>query len=256
MDLDGLEEEPPWWEWFFTPLEPEDFAGGGVSNGVGGSDAGTILDRIEATQDAPLTAGSGLKAGNNPRTSATAVPIAVCETTANTLESSIAVLLFATPDPSDVAWAAVVESKLGYKLIRSAKSATGFAIKVGGKLLKGDKHYEAVEKTFRLLYEQGAIKELHHIATTRHTTKWTGKFKKLFSKAGVSMEDPANTIPLPGHCGPHLEEYHEWVFDKLKRVIDNVNGKDVEKAFRKELWKIKKELIDNPRLPYSDGGMF
>jgi hypothetical protein len=31
---------------------------------------------------------------------------------------------------------------------------------------------------------------------------------KVFAKAGMSMEDPANKMPLPGHYGPHPERYH------------------------------------------------
>jgi hypothetical protein len=38
---------------------------------------------------------------------------------------------------------------------------------------------------------------------------------EIFAKTGMSMEDPANKMPLPGHYGPHPERYHQIVFNAL-----------------------------------------
>jgi hypothetical protein len=63
--------------------------------------------------------------------------------------------------------------------------------------------------------------EKHHIATvcndkdTRRGGPWTPRFQEIFAKAGMSMEDPANKMPLQGHYGPHPQRYHEIVLKTL-----------------------------------------
>ncbi|MDC0710908.1 AHH domain-containing protein [Stigmatella sp. ncwal1] len=61
----------------------------------------------------------------------------------------------------------------------------------------------------------GPCIETHHIATvcndkaTARGGPWTPRFRRIFAKAGMSMEDSANKMPLSGHYGPHPERYHE-----------------------------------------------
>ena len=68
----------------------------------------------------------------------------------------------------------------------------------------------------------GPCVETHHIATicndkdTRRGGPWTPRFREIFAKAGMSLEDPANKMPLPGHYGPHPERYHEIVLETLR----------------------------------------
>jgi hypothetical protein len=68
----------------------------------------------------------------------------------------------------------------------------------------------------------GPCIETHHIATvcndkdTSRGGPWTPRLRALFAKAGMSMEDPANKMPLPGHYGPHPKRYHELVFRALR----------------------------------------
>jgi len=68
----------------------------------------------------------------------------------------------------------------------------------------------------------GQCIEKHHIATicndkdTKRGGPWTPRFREIFAKAGMSMEDPANKMPLPGHYGPHPERYHQIVFAALR----------------------------------------
>ena len=63
--------------------------------------------------------------------------------------------------------------------------------------------------------------EKHHIATvcndkdTKRGGPWTPRFREIFAKAGMSMEDPANKMPLPGHYGPHPEGYHRIIHKEL-----------------------------------------
>jgi len=62
----------------------------------------------------------------------------------------------------------------------------------------------------------------HHIATDKWTEAthsggpWTPKFQKLFDRAGMSLNDPANIVRIRGHKGPHPREYHEEVYDRLR----------------------------------------
>src|SRR5690606_22084559 len=59
--------------------------------------------------------------------------------------------------------------------------------------------------------------ETHHIATicndksTARGGQWTPRFREIFAKAGMTLDDPANKMPLPGHYGPHPERYHQIV---------------------------------------------
>ncbi len=73
--------------------------------------------------------------------------------------------------------------------------------------------------------EQGEEGHVHHIGTVRNNESsarggpWTPKLKEFFDKAGMSMEDPANKVRIPGHKGPHPEEYHQEVFQRLGKAV-------------------------------------
>ncbi|HVG61430.1 MAG TPA: AHH domain-containing protein [Hyalangium sp.] len=66
--------------------------------------------------------------------------------------------------------------------------------------------------------------ETHHIATICNDKSalrggpWTPRFRQIFAKAGMKLDDPANRVPIPGHKGPHPEEYHRLVFGRLARA--------------------------------------
>jgi hypothetical protein len=63
--------------------------------------------------------------------------------------------------------------------------------------------------------------ETHHIATicndksTARGGQWTPRFREIFAKAGMTLDDPANKMPLPGHYGPHPERYHQIILKEL-----------------------------------------
>jgi hypothetical protein len=56
--------------------------------------------------------------------------------------------------------------------------------------------------------------ETHHIATIRNDQATargglrTPRFQKIFARAAMTLEDPANKLPLQGHYGPHPQQYH------------------------------------------------
>ncbi|RKH06840.1 hypothetical protein D7V97_22075 [Corallococcus sp. CA053C] len=62
----------------------------------------------------------------------------------------------------------------------------------------------------------------HHIASnkfekaTHSGGPWTPRFRQLFEKAGMSLDDPANKVRVRGHKGPHPQEYHEEIFERLR----------------------------------------
>jgi len=61
----------------------------------------------------------------------------------------------------------------------------------------------------------------HHIATdkwwdsTNSGGPWSPRFQRIFDKAGMSLNDPANIVNVKGHKGPHPQEYHEKIFERL-----------------------------------------
>ena len=65
----------------------------------------------------------------------------------------------------------------------------------------------------------------HHLATDKNDVSpaqggpWTPQFKRLFDRAGMSLNDPANIVYLVGHVGPHPEEYHSSVFKQIRDAM-------------------------------------
>src|SRR4051794_30134180 len=64
----------------------------------------------------------------------------------------------------------------------------------------------------------------HHIATVENDISsvrggpWTPRFRPIFAKAGMGMEDPDNLVPTMGHQGPHPERYHAIVLKTLREA--------------------------------------
>ncbi len=69
--------------------------------------------------------------------------------------------------------------------------------------------------------------QAHHIATDKNDTSevsggpWTPRFKALFERAGMSLDDPANILYLQNHKGPHPEDYHAEVFNRLQDALED-----------------------------------
>jgi HNH/ENDO VII superfamily nuclease len=91
--------------------------------------------------------------------------------------------------------------------------------------------------------------EWHHIATTENSKSslrggsWTPRFKEIFDKAGMSMNDPDNKIQLIGHKGPHPQKYHEAVYEHLHRATRTCpNQRECARALRTALQELAAEL--------------
>ncbi|MFY0575123.1 AHH domain-containing protein [Cystobacter fuscus] len=93
-------------------------------------------------------------------------------------------------------------------------------------------------------------REVHHIATVENSKStlrggpWTQRFKKIFDKSDMSMEDPANKVPVVGHKGPHPEEYHQIVHDELYRATESCPDKQAcARALKQALQKLAEEIL-------------
>ena len=70
---------------------------------------------------------------------------------------------------------------------------------------------------------------------------WTPRFEDMARRAGMTLDDAANIVRVPGHGGPHPEAYHSEVFDRLSRATEGLSGDDYTRAFRAELEAIRTE---------------
>ena len=89
----------------------------------------------------------------------------------------------------------------------------------------------------------------HHIATDKWTDAthsggpWTPKFQKIFDRAGMSLNDPANKVRVRGHVGPHPQEYHEEVLDRLRDAIKGCRSmQQCSEALTAELERLAKQI--------------
>jgi hypothetical protein len=89
----------------------------------------------------------------------------------------------------------------------------------------------------------------HHIATdkwadaTHSGGPWTPKFKQLFDQAGMSLNDPANKVRVRGHVGPHPQEYHEEVLDRLRDAMKGCRSmQQCRESLTAELRRLAKEI--------------
>jgi hypothetical protein len=97
-------------------------------------------------------------------------------------------------------------------------------------------------------YSDLITQQVHHICTDKNCISpntggpWTPEFKKMFDKAGLSMQGDLNKVWVAGHQGPHPQEYHKEVFERLEQVTEGKTGTSYTQAFQSELAKIGKEI--------------
>ncbi|WP_426734762.1 AHH domain-containing protein [Myxococcus faecalis] len=81
----------------------------------------------------------------------------------------------------------------------------------------------------------------HHIASdkfsksTNNGGPWTPRYQEIFDRAGMSLDDAANQVRIPGHKGPHPREYHEEVYERMDEATSSC--KSIERC-REALTKI------------------
>lgn len=91
--------------------------------------------------------------------------------------------------------------------------------------------------------------DVHHIATVENEKSpqrggpWTPKLKRFFDKAGMSMEDPANKVRIPGHRGPHPQAYHERIYQRLAVAVEDCETTaQCREALTRELGQLAEQL--------------
>ncbi|QRK05266.1 AHH domain-containing protein [Archangium violaceum] len=124
----------------------------------------------------------------------------------------------------------------------AAADATSVSVR-GGRLVLT---LPASSAAVLYMQEEG---DIHHIATVENKKSpasggpWTPKLKEFFDKAGMSMQDPANKVRIPGHRGPHPKEYHEEVFERLEDAVKWCETTaQCREALTRELHKLASEL--------------
>jgi hypothetical protein len=89
----------------------------------------------------------------------------------------------------------------------------------------------------------------HHIATDKwwdsahNDGPWSPRFQKIFDKAGMSLDDPANIVRVKGHKGPHPQEYHERVLRRLTEATRRCRTQhECRDALTEELRRLAREI--------------
>ncbi|MBN8229850.1 AHH domain-containing protein [Corallococcus macrosporus] len=89
----------------------------------------------------------------------------------------------------------------------------------------------------------------HHIASnkfwnaTNRGGPWSPKFQEIFDKAGMSLDDAANKVSVPGHRGPHPEAYHQRVFTALRDATEKCRTmQDCRVALTKVLRRLANQI--------------
>jgi len=90
----------------------------------------------------------------------------------------------------------------------------------------------------------------HHIATdkwwksTNNAGPWSPQFQKIFDRAGMSLNDPANIVRVKGHRGPHPKEYHEAIFQRLSDATEGCRTmQKCREALTAELRDLAGEIV-------------
>ncbi|MBK8254536.1 MAG: AHH domain-containing protein [Polyangiaceae bacterium] len=95
---------------------------------------------------------------------------------------------------------------------------------------------------------KGADGQVHHVMTNKNRVSsssggpWTPKFEYMANKAGMTLEDAANKVRVPGHGGPHPRAYHDAVYRRLSQVTEGLEGDEFTRVFRSELDAIRAEV--------------
>ncbi len=135
----------------------------------------------------------------------------------------------------------------GFRLPTAAAEATSVSVVEGRLALT----LPAGSGAVLFMQNQGKGEEgpIHHIATVENKKSpfsggpWTPQLKKFFDKAGMSMEDKANKVRIPGHKGPHPREYHQEVFERLEQAVKRCETTaQCREALTRELEWLAKEL--------------
>lgn len=138
----------------------------------------------------------------------------------------------------------------GFRLPAAAAEATSVSV-VEGRLALTLPAGSGAVLAMQNQEGEGEKAPIHHIATVRNDEStarggpWTPRLKKFFDKAGMSMEDEANQLPVRGHKGPHPEEYHQEVYKRLGEAVEDCETTaQCREALTQELERLAEEIQD------------
>lgn len=139
---------------------------------------------------------------------------------------------------------------VGGVALRLASHADNFGdlTKIVGKL---DEIFEKA-KQFHLPGLEDQVKEIphqiHHLITNKGVY-WPKIMRKITDNYKLDLDGDWNKVFLPGHKGKHTEQYHRWVYTELRGIDARAKG-NTELFLDLFNEKIKKPVLENPRLPY------
>lgn len=93
---------------------------------------------------------------------------------------------------------------------------------------------------------------LHHLCTDKCTSDangkiaWTLEFQRFFDGSGLDVSGATeNLVAVPGHRGPHPDEYHKYVYGTLNRATIGLtpNTPEYKMAVTQALNRIKIEAL-------------
>ncbi len=128
--------------------------------------------------------------------------------------------------------------------ISSGVDAVDNAVDAGKAIDKASDASDAIKTTNKA--SSTKPNQVHHFATNK-SSKFTAEFEKITSKYGLDLNDDWNKKLLP-HQGRHPNDYHQYVFERMRKIDDIAKGdKDKFIALFNEL---KKEISENPDMLY------
>ncbi len=146
--------------------------------------------------------------------------------------------------PSFTEAAALGEAQVGLRLA-AAGEVTSVAVTTDGTLVL------ALPPTAVAMAASGGGdgKHKHHIATIRNEVStarggpWTPRFRDLFRRAGMELDEVENIVPIRNHKGPHPEVYHRHIFNEVSRVMSRCQGTaQCQVMLKKLLGELAKEI--------------
>jgi len=97
-------------------------------------------------------------------------------------------------------------------------------------------------------YAKKSNYQIHHIITNKGKV-WKNIMLQIVKKYKLDLDGSWNKIILPDHIGRHSNQYHLWVYKRLRQIDQKANGNVYEflQLFNEI---IKKPILENPWLPY------
>jgi hypothetical protein len=146
--------------------------------------------------------------------------------------------------PSFASAAALGEAQAGFQLA-AAGQVSAVAVAQGTLVV-------SLPATAVAMAAKGDGTHDHHIATIRNEIStarggpWTPRFRDLFRRAGMTLDEVENIVPIQGHKGPHPERYHRRIYQELTEALGECRSvAQCQPLLRAKLRRLAKE-IDTP----------